>query len=186
MTARRHDQPHPLKIFGAEVRRYREMADLSQAALGEKSVISSSHIGKIERGETRCDKKIAETLDGVLDTRGALASLWEKLVRGAAFPAWFDWPEIESDPATVSLDSFECQVVYGLLQTPSYAGALMGGDCQAVEARMSRQTILARDEPAPPRISVLLAETVLLNPVGDAAVMREQLEHLLVVQSARI
>ena len=62
----------------------------------------------------------------------------------------------------------------------------MGGDQQAVEARMSRQAILTRDDPAPPRVSVLLAETVLLNPVGGAEVMREQLEHLITAQSARL
>jgi transcriptional regulator with XRE-family HTH domain len=43
--AKRHVRPAPLKVFGSEARRYRELAGLSQAQLGDKIPISSSHIG---------------------------------------------------------------------------------------------------------------------------------------------
>jgi transcriptional regulator with XRE-family HTH domain len=182
--AKRHVRPAPLKVFGSEVRRYRELAGLSQAQLGDKIPISSSHIGKIERGETRCDRKLAVRMDEILDTRGSLPSLWDELVEKAVFPAWFDWPEVETE--AVRLQTYQCLVVYGLLQTESYAAALLEGDSQAVSARMGRQEILHRQDPPPPRLSVLLTEGVLTNEIGGADVMREQLEHLLAAPSSRI
>jgi transcriptional regulator with XRE-family HTH domain len=157
--AKRHVRPAPLKVFGSEVRRFRELAELSQAQLGDKIPISSSHIGKIERGETRCDRKLAVRMDEILDTRGSLPSLWDELVEKAVFPAWFDWPEIETE--AIRLQSYECLVVYGLLQTESYAAALLEDDPQAVSARIGRQEILHRQDPPPPRLPPRAAMAVM-------------------------
>jgi transcriptional regulator with XRE-family HTH domain len=182
--ARRQGRPAPLKVFGSEVRRFRELTGLSQAQLGDKIPISSSHIGKIERGETRCDRKLAVSMDEILDTRGSLPSLWDELVEKAVFPAWFDWPEIEAE--AIRLQSYECMVVYGLLQTERYAAALLESDPHAVSARMGRQEILHRQDSPPPALSALLAESTLTNEVGGSDVMREQLEHLLSAPTSRI
>jgi transcriptional regulator with XRE-family HTH domain len=178
------ERPKTLKLFGSEVKRYRSISGLSQEQLGEKVPICGSHIGKIERGETRCDRAIAVKLDELLDTRGALPSLWDELVLDAAFPVWFDWPEVESEAEL--LLSYQCLVVDGLLQTEDYACALLGGDKGATAARMKRQAILSREDPPPPRLSVLLYEGVLWNEVGGREVMRGQLEHLLSLASPRI
>jgi transcriptional regulator with XRE-family HTH domain len=186
VAIKRQSRPHPLRAFGREVRRYRELAELSQVQLAEKIPISSSHIGKIERGETRCDRKLAVRMDEILDTREALPSLWDELVKDAAFPTWFDWPEVEANHETTALAGYECNVVYGLLQTKAYASALLGEDEAALAVRMDRQDILTRDDPLPPRINVLLSENVLTNQIGDAKIMHEQLEHLLAVSSSRI
>lgn len=51
---------------------------------------------------------------------------------------------------------------------------------------MRRQAILSRDDPPPPRLSVLLTEGVLRNEVGGPGVMRGQLEHLLSLSRPRI
>jgi transcriptional regulator with XRE-family HTH domain len=184
MATMRHERPHPLRVFGTEVRRYRELAELSQAQLGDKVPISSSHVGKIERGETRCDRKLSVRMDQILDARGALPSLWDQLVKNAVFPVWFDWPGIESEAA--SLDSYQCLLMDGLLQTRAYCAVLLGNDEAAVEARMQRQEILCREEPIPPRLSVLLTDFVLRNEVGSREIMREQLESLLAQSSPRI
>jgi transcriptional regulator with XRE-family HTH domain len=172
-----------LKVFGEEVRRYRALADLSLRDLEVKSSVSDSHLGKIERGKTRCDRKIAEKLDEVLITRGALPALWDQLVRDASFPVWFDWPEIETK--AVQLTAYECVVVYGLLQTEAYASSILVNP-DDVARRVGRQEILHREEPLPPRLSVLLAEEVLTNEVGGRETMREQCQHLLEVSSGRI
>ncbi|GAB3985102.1 helix-turn-helix transcriptional regulator [Actinoallomurus acanthiterrae] len=178
------ERPGTLKVFGSVVRGYRSAVGLSQDQLGEKIPVCGSHIGKIERGETRCDRSIAVKLDELFDTKGTLPSLWDELVLDASFPVWFDWPTIEVD--AVSLEAYQCLVVDGLLQTEDYASALLGGDKAATAARMRRQAILSREDPPPPRISVLLAEGVLRNEVGDRDVMRGQLEHLLALSSPRI
>jgi transcriptional regulator with XRE-family HTH domain len=182
--AKRTGKPAPLRVFGGEVRRYRELAGLSQDQLGDKIPISGSHIGKIERGETRCDRDIAIRMDEILDTRGALPALWDKLVADAVFPVWFDWPGVEIEAAR--LQSYQCLVVDGLLQTDRYAAVLLDNNAEAVAARMSRQQILFRESPPPPRLTVLLTESVLTNEVGGADVMHEQLAHLLEQTSPHI
>ncbi len=45
-------------------------------------------------------------------------------------------------------------------------------------ARIERQAILQRENPAPPTLRCVLDESVLLRPVGSAEVMRAQLEKL--------
>jgi DNA-binding XRE family transcriptional regulator len=157
---------------------------MSQSNLGDKINISGSHIGKIERGESRCDRTLAVRMDELFSTAGLLASLWDELVQSAAFPPWFDWPEVEAE--AVQLQVYQCLILYGLLQTEAYAAALLDGDAEAVAARMTRQKILTRAEPPPPRISVVLTEYVLTNEVGGREVMRDQLKHLLELSSSRL
>lgn len=146
--------------------------------------MSGSHIGAMERGESRATPQLAAHLDQVVDARGSLIALWEKLILNSAFPTWFDWPKYENE--AVQLQTFQSTVIYGLLQTDAYAGALLRGDPTAVAARMDRQTILTRDDPPPPFLSVLMDESVLHRKVGDAKVMRDQLEHLVEAVSRRV
>jgi hypothetical protein len=80
--------------------------------------------------------------------------------------------------------AFQVSVVDGLVQTREYAAALL--DDEAVEARMARQTILTREDPPPPRLTVLLDQSVLHRQVGDAKTMGEQLEHLISLASRRL
>ncbi|WP_165950447.1 helix-turn-helix transcriptional regulator [Actinomadura sp. GC306] len=177
----------PLDLFGSEVRRYRQLAGLSLAQLADQIPFAASTIGEIERGESSCDRVFAEECDRVLDTREALAHLHDGLFdgRSAAFPAWFeDWPNHEAQ--ALSLRAYEPLIIYGLLQTPSYAGILLYGDQEAVQARMNRQSVLVREEPTPPRLIYLLPERVLRSRVGSAEVMREQLHHLADAMSPRL
>ncbi|HUY52144.1 MAG TPA: DUF5753 domain-containing protein [Streptosporangiaceae bacterium] len=75
----------------------------------------------------------------------------------------------------------------GLLQTADYARAIIriGRPTSTaaeidrhVEIRMERQEVLIRDDPPPPRFSVVLSEGALRRPVGGYDVMRQQLEYL--------
>jgi transcriptional regulator with XRE-family HTH domain len=172
-----------LELFGSEVRRYRQAKSLSQEVVGTKIHVTGSHIGQIERGEVRCDATTATALDDLLDTRGSLPSLWDKLVQSAVFPIWFDWPGVEAE--ATHLRTYQGMVVYGLLQTEDYASALLDGDRKAVEARLGRQEILFREDPAPPRLSVLLYEGVLHHRFGSKEAMRAQLDRLLSLSEAK-
>jgi DNA-binding XRE family transcriptional regulator len=168
-----------LALFGNEVKRFRTAANLSQEQTGVRIHLSGAHIGQIERGEVRCREETAEALDGALDSRGSIPSLWKQCVKSAVFPTWFDWWEIEVE--ATHLATYQSMVVYGLLQTPEYAAALLRGDKDAVAARVERQEILNREDPPAPRLSVLLYEGILTNEVGGPEVMRDQLAHLLVM-----
>jgi len=177
----------PLDLFGSEVRRYRELAGLSLAQFADKIPFAASTIGEIERGEAACDRVFAEQCDRVLDTREALTHLHDGLFDGrtAVFPEHFAaWPDQEAQAEI--LRSYQPLVIHGLLQTPKYAEVLLYGDQQAVQARMDRQAILTRSEPAPPRLIYILPERVLRSRVGTGEVMYEQLHRLADAVSPRL
>jgi hypothetical protein len=129
-------------------------------------------------------REFAAAMDKSLGTGGVLIRLWDGLLKNSAYPPWFDWP-IHEAAATV-LRTFELALVYGLLQTEEYARALLYGDEAAVQARMARQEILTRNDPAPPLLVCVLDEGVLQREMGGPEVMRDQLRHLVEVASERI
>ncbi|MGM1058041.1 helix-turn-helix domain-containing protein [Saccharothrix sp. Mg75] len=74
---------------------------------------------------------------------------------------------------------YELAVVPGLVQTPSYARALMGDAHNAEQAvgwRMARQSVLVQQKP--PAAEFYLYEAALHRLVGTAQVMYEQMLHL--------
>ncbi len=67
----------PLHTFGAEVRRRRVAAGLSQERLGVLTHHSAALIGRIEKAERRASLATTRILDRTLSANGALVSLWE-------------------------------------------------------------------------------------------------------------
>ncbi|MCW2900131.1 MAG: transcriptional regulator, family [Streptosporangiaceae bacterium] len=173
----------PLALFGSELRTYRDRVGLSQEQLGSKTNYTGSYVGAVERAEEMPKRRFAVAADVALNTVGALTRLWDGLLKKSVYPPWFNWPIHEAE-ATV-LRSFQLSVVDGLLQTEDYARDLLYGDEVAVEARMARQSILTREDPAPPLLVCVLDETVLRREVGGPKVMREQLHHLVEAASER-
>lgn len=176
-----------LDLFGSEVRRYRERASLSIAALADLIPYSPSFVGAVERADSGCERGFAEAVDGVLDTHDALVHLHDGLFgkKSGAFPEWFEkWPRVEEKAERFTV--YEPLVVHGLLQTPEYANVVLGGDREGVEARMKRQAILGRDAPPPPRLVYVLPEHVLWLDKGGPDIMRAQLEKLVAVVSPRL
>src|SRR4051812_29295776 len=171
-----HRQPTPETLaFGAEAARLRDLAGLSRSQLAKKAAVTASYIGIVETGVTRCRYDFAERLDTALDTGTALADAWSDLLEGKGYPRYFvDFTKAES--SAVILRIYEAFVIYGLLQTEAYARVLLVSD-GAVSGRMKRQALLTRDDP--PMFCVVMDESVLHRQVGDQAVMREQLEHLI-------
>ncbi|MEU9834987.1 helix-turn-helix transcriptional regulator [Streptosporangium sp. NPDC048047] len=178
----------PLEVFGAEVRRYRKRAGLTQDRLAELTMFSQSLIGFIERGERTPSRSFARSCDDALCAGGELIRLWESATR-AASPQWFrGWLDIEKEAHT--LHTWQPIVVPGLLQTEEYARAVLRGKPGAeghevekkVVARMERQAIFSRS--TPPMLWVVLDEGVLRRPIGGREVMRRQLERLLIASSS--
>ncbi len=105
--------------------------------------------------------------------------LWPLALR-YAFPPWFRrYVELEWKATTVRM--FHPQLLPGLVQTPAYAREVLRAGRPSnledlVTARVERQRILTRDQPA--RLWLVLNEAVLRHQVGDAALMRDQLDHL--------
>lgn len=171
------DPYSPQAIWGRELRHYRKAAGFTQAQLAARINFAESLISGCENGHLSASPEFAEACDEALRTGGALVRLLDYR-KAEVFPSWFgEWPIIESKAAR--LRTFQLEVVDGLLQTEAYASVLLNGDKQKVAARLERQRVLFREDPAPPKLRVILDEAVLLRPAGDKAVMREQLEYLI-------
>lgn len=172
-----------LLAFGRQFRRYREARNLGQDRVAQRANggkgVTPQYVSQVESGRTRCTREFAVFADQLLGAGGKLVELWDDLVLDAAYPTWFDWVPVEGD--AVSLDAFELAVVHGLVQTRAYAASLLRDSEDAVTARLKRQEILGRSEA--PHFSLLLDHSVLYREVGGTEVMREQLEHLIDMQS---
>lgn len=174
-----------LAFFGAELRRRRTAAGLSQDQLGHAITYSAALVGRVEVGERMPSLDLAQRCDDVLATGGLFAHLRESMDSGMhAYPAWFrEFVERERD--ATSIREFNALAIPGLLQTEDYARALFRA-CkpadsdeaisQHVAARLERQRIM--DRVKPPILWAVVDEGVLRRPVGGVQVFRAQLAHL--------
>jgi transcriptional regulator with XRE-family HTH domain len=172
-----------LDYFGYELRRKREEAGLTLKQLGSVLFCTGSLIGQIETTLKVPTRDFAERLDAALVTDGMFSRLVGLVLR-SQLPTWFQaFADMEAKATFIS--TYQCQLVYGLLQTKAYARAVMEVDHtdtldEMVAARIERQRILQRE--LPPSLWVVLDEGVLYREIGGREVMREQLAHLLSLQ----
>ncbi len=100
-------------------------------------------------------------------------------------PRWLEvYIGLEADAS--SINTYQCALVEGLLQTPDYAAAVIRSIlpetpdevvARRVALRMSRQERLRSDRP--PRLWVVLDEAVVRRPIGGKEILGAQLRHLL-------
>ncbi|MGW3954089.1 helix-turn-helix domain-containing protein [Streptomyces sp. NPDC004752] len=170
----------PLDYFGYELRRKREEAGLTQKELGGIVFCTGSLIGQIETTLKVPTREFAERVDAALMTDGCFSRLVGLVIR-SQLPSWFQ-PFADMEAKAAYISTYQCQLVYGLLQTEAYARAVLGVEQvdqldQMVAARLERQRTLRREQP--PVVWVVLDEGVLHREIGGREVMREQLSHLL-------
>jgi transcriptional regulator with XRE-family HTH domain len=174
-----------LAFFGAELRRRRTAAGLSQDQLGHAITYSAALVGRVEVGERMPSLDLARRCDDVLATGGLFAHLRQSMDSDMhAYPAWFrEFVERERD--AMSIREFNALAIPGLLQTEGYARALFRAGrpadsdeeiSQHVTARLERQRIL--DRAKPPILWAVVDEGALRRPVGGPAVFSDQLAHL--------
>ncbi|MFF1409858.1 helix-turn-helix transcriptional regulator [Streptomyces sp. NPDC058289] len=176
----------PLDYYAYELCRLREAAGLKQQQLGDIIYCSGSLIGMIENTKRVPTRDFSERLDAALGTDGHFSRLVGLVLR-SVLPSWFQpFAEMEAQAAFIS--TYQAQLVYGLLQTPRYARAVLATGLpddldDLVAARLDRQRIL--DRARPPMVWVVLDEAALYRPIGGREVMREQLDHLLSFRGRR-
>ncbi|GAA3122882.1 helix-turn-helix domain-containing protein [Streptosporangium carneum] len=187
MTASPEPDPYasPRIRFGAELRKIRLLAGLSQRELGGLIHLSGSQVSMVESGRRSPTLELARTVDAVLGRGRELTDLLDRLTREAdQMPRWFrPWLDFESEAE--SLHVWQLAMVPGLFQVEGYARALIANEPgttpeQAEErlaARLERQRLL--DRARPPMMWVVLDESVLHRPVGGPEVMKEQMRQLL-------
>ncbi|MGW6604155.1 helix-turn-helix domain-containing protein [Streptomyces sp. NPDC055036] len=173
-----------MKMLGAQVAAFRRAAGYTQRSLGERVVADEETIASIEQGRRPLKADLAETLDELLDTKGALSVGVANMPAIDQFPLWAE-QYVDHECEAISLSSYQNQVVTGLLQTEAYARALFRGRVPAFDedevetktaARIERQEILQRK--VPPTLSFVLWEPVLHFPLGGRKVHIDQLNHL--------
>ena len=184
-------------VLGAQLRRLREARDITTEQAAEAIRGSHSKISRMEHGRVGFkDRDVADllTLYGVTDQEQRVSLLalaheagnpgwWHDY--GDLLPHWFE-PYLSLEAAASVIRNYEVQFVPGLLQTKGYAREVIRLGyptitdeelSRRVELRMGRQRLLSRT--APPRLWVAIDEAALCRPLGGAAVMRGQIEHLI-------
>ncbi|GGX69081.1 helix-turn-helix domain-containing protein [Streptomyces hiroshimensis] len=182
--------------LGAELRALREAAGVSPEAAAKAIHGDRTKISRQETGQhrvTRLELEVLFTLYGVGDEKlrewlVALASegnkrTWWRRHSGMLADGFKEALDLESEAARIS--AFQSQVVPGLLQTQTYAAALISGASTSlteqqldffVDLRMSRQSIFLRGNP--PQYTAIVTEGVLHQQFGGPEVLAEQLRHL--------
>ena len=185
-------------ILGKQLEELRTRAGLTfdeaGAAIGvSHSTIRRMEAAKVARLRLTDVEKLLQTY-GIRDQHEIdtfLKSVREANKRGwwhtyrDVMPDWFA-AYLSLEQAALQIRAYEAQFVHGLLQTEDYARALLSAGnphspAEATERRVAlrlrRQELLSRENP--PRLWVVMDETVLRWPVGGPAVMRAQIDHLI-------
>jgi DNA-binding XRE family transcriptional regulator len=180
--------------LGQELRRLRELKGMTAEEVAERVLVSQSKISRLENGRRSISQRDVRDLCGVYEVEDhrIVDSLMQMAKDSRQQGWWHSFGDIpysvyiglETDAA--SLRVYDPQVVPGLLQTRQYAEALIAGALpetapadieKRVQVRMRRQErISAADNPL--RLWTVLDEAALRRVVGNRALMREQLDHL--------
>ncbi|QVQ52197.1 helix-turn-helix domain-containing protein [Spiractinospora alimapuensis] len=179
------ETPAARRRFGAQLRKYREQAAVSQSALARDIPLAQSMLSAIELGKKSTKEHIVARIDEVLRTGGTLHRAWHSYRQLGGHADWFKGIVQQEQKASV-IREYGLALVPGVLQTRSYARTVIRDGRptdlekeidELVSARMERKALLEAERP--PQLCTVLDETVLTRPVGGHATMREQLEHLL-------
>ena len=177
-------------MFTEELRARREQAGLLQRELAEKAHVSLSSVKQYEAGKKKPGRKFATWCDDFYGCPGTFERLYDGMI-AESYPSWFG-PRVLFEDKAMCIHEWEMRGIPGLLQTRSYASAVIRA-CRPYDtqdelehdaaARIERQNILLREDP--PKLWVVLGEGVLRQAVGGLRVMREQLDHLLSLAQAQ-
>lgn len=175
-----------LRAFGKLVRRHREARELTRQQVADQMSYSFQWLEKLERGDRAPSAKAAEDLDRFFETGRVpvFSNLFEDIKAAGKHvelpPGFGGFVALEAEAVVMSI--FENMVITGLFQTEEYARALLRKGRKpdaierAIETRLERQQILDRDDA--PDIVLIVDEGALRRVVGDADIMRAQVEHL--------
>jgi transcriptional regulator with XRE-family HTH domain len=193
VEATRHISPVVLRReIGRRIRIARNEANLTLIEAAKLLEIALGTLSRFENGEGPVTVHLVRSMMDVYDKR--LDDVLD-LVRQARVKGWWrqygisdkDFIALETGASRIS--EYQLAFVPGLLQTADYATALRQSSTNARDAewianwlavRLTRQEHLT-DEEYPLELDAVVHEFVLRCPVGGAAVMRAQLEHLTLI-----
>ncbi|MGV9272404.1 helix-turn-helix domain-containing protein [Streptomyces griseosporeus] len=176
-----------LRTFGAVVQALREHAGLGREEFAERVRYSKHTVASVEQGRRMPDPAFVERAEDVLGNTGALRRAAAHLARQPGLAAWFrQWARMEQ--VAITLHTYECRVVPGLLQTEAYARAVSLSVPpipdeeelnERIAARLAWQELMSTRRKPPSSFSFIIEQAVLERYTGGEAVTRDQLDHLL-------
>jgi transcriptional regulator with XRE-family HTH domain len=190
--------------LAGELRRLRERAGYTGDQAADRLGWSASKLSRIETDKIGIkEKDVGRLLDlyhvSEPHREELLALARESKQTGRISALSARLPEQHAEIINVeaeaeSIWNWEPQIVSGLLQTEEYARAVIADwhsmftrppseSERRVEARLLRQQVLQRDPP--PQVSIVMDESVMHRQIGEASVMRMQLEHIINVSRMR-
>lgn len=174
-----------LRSFGETVKASRKRAGLTQEQLAPLIGYSVQYVGSVEQGRRHPSQKFVHKTEAVLDTFGVIDIAARQLTRRRGLATWFRrWAELEE--VAVTLNTYECRSVPGLLQPESYARALIDNvpplatpeEAEArVAVRLERQNLLHRTPYA--LFSFVIEQALIERRTGGPQVTRELVDRLL-------
>jgi transcriptional regulator with XRE-family HTH domain len=180
-----------LRTFGAVVQALREHAGLSREDFAEQVRFSKHTVASIEQGRRMPDAAFVERAEEALGNTGALRKAVGHITRQPGLASWFrQWARLEA--AAITLYTYECRLIPGLLQTEAYARTLftnqlppLGDDQIEAQwtARAERQRLLS--ERPNTAYSFILEEQLFLRRTGGVEVARGLIDHVLGVAERR-
>ncbi|NKY88836.1 helix-turn-helix transcriptional regulator [Nocardia veterana] len=174
---------------------YTAERDLTGAAIAKHLGFSPTYWSKFERDRKILSEDKLQLLFGVLDLSADDREDLLALRAAASGRGW--WAEYSNlfgvehqrlwglEFGASEISAYESLLIPGLLQTESYARALIDQDdvfipkkevARRVEVRMRRQERLTGADPL--RFNAIVSQAALLQQVGGPDVLREQLQHL--------
>jgi transcriptional regulator with XRE-family HTH domain len=188
----------PLAFFGAELKRLRERAGITQGDVAKGTNYALSTVSAYETGKLIPPSDFAKRADKVFGTGGTAGddegdlTRLQHLVEQVSVRPWFR-DRIEVERKAAEIREYESHQIPGLLQTEDYARAAIAAARpapsaeeleQMVALRMTRQQILELDGDLPldqepmPRLWAIIDESALQRVAGSRQVMEVQLDHL--------
>ncbi|XVV35439.1 helix-turn-helix domain-containing protein [Streptomyces sp. CA-100214] len=180
------DVSDSLRTFGAVVQGFRKRAGMTQEELAERVRYSVQTVASVEQGRRFPTLEYVRRAEEVLDAAGILSGAVRHLSRQPGLASWFrQWARLEA--TALSLYTYECRVVPGLLQTEAYARAVSLNVPpvpdeheldQRVAARLARQELLSVARKPPTAFTFIVEEALLMRDTGGQDVTRGLLDHV--------
>ncbi|MFF8775711.1 helix-turn-helix domain-containing protein [Streptomyces sp. NPDC005047] len=180
------DVSDSLRTFGAVVQGFRKRAGMTQEELAERVRYSVQTVASVEQGRRFPTAEYVRRAEDVLDAAGILSGAVRHLCRQPGLASWFrQWAGLEA--TAVSLYTYECRLMPGLLQTEAYARAVSLNVPpvpdrdeldQRVAARLARQELLSVARKPPTAFTFIVEEAVLMRDTGGQDVTRGLLDHV--------
>ena len=166
------------KNFGRQHAKHRRAAGFTQQGMAEVMGYAVKTVQAMEQGLRTPTIDYATRADSVLGLEGVLRNLAELCQADSSPFGSF----LEHEQRATLIRTYAPMLVHGLVQTQAYARAVMEATAEqpdiddGLRTRMARQAIL--DRPDPPRLHVILDESVLWRVIGDDEVLHGQLARL--------